>query len=259
MVPGSRAGDGLSLRDILDSRRAVDVHGVYVPPRRLRYCGVEFQDDAFYLESARKEAARLSAQLGFQRTTPILDLGCGTGRLATGILSGLGEAEHYRGVDVSRRAVRWCRRFISKGHPGFVFLHTDVRNERYNPEGEAILEGFRLPFAEGEFAVVYAYSVFSHMRDDDVRAYLREFHRVTSPQGRLFFTAFAEEGVPDVMENPPDYRMDWGGSPLHCVRYNRAFLAELVAASGFAVDRIDHGTETNGQSAVYASKRHAGA
>lgn len=195
--------------------------------------------------------------MGFRAATPILDLGCGTGRLATGILSGIGEAEHYRGVDVSRRAIRWCQRFIAKGHPGFVFLHTDVRNERYNPQGQLSAERFRLPFADGEFDIVYAYSVFSHMRDNDLRAYLSEFHRITSPRAHVFFTAFAEEDVADVMENPPNYRMDWGGSPLHCVRYNRAFLADLVATAGFVVDRIDHETETNGQSAVYASKARA--
>lgn len=254
MGPWPRTGDGTSLRDVLDARRATRVQGVYVPPRRFRYCGVEFQDDAFYLESARKEAARLSSEFGFARTTPILDLGCGTGRLATGILSSLGEAQHYRGVDVSLRAIRWCQRFITKGHPGFEFVHTDVRNARYNPEGRIGTEGLRLPFADGEFEVVYAYSVFSHMRDDDVRAYLREFHRVTTPRGRLFVTAFAEDGVPDVTENPPNYRLDWGGSPLHCVRYNRAFLTDLAGVAGFTVDRIDHETETNGQSAVYASK-----
>jgi len=202
---------------------------------------------------------RLTTRLGFRRDTPILDLGCGTGRLATGILTTIGHAEHYRGVDVSERAIRWCERFITRDHRGFVFLHTDVRHERYNPDGKNALEGFRFPFADAEFEIVYAYSVFSHMRDPDVRLYLDEVQRVTSPTGRLFFTAFAEEDVPDVMENPPNYRVDWGGTPLHCVRYNRKFLEGLVVMAGFGVDRFDYATETNGQSAVYASKRPAGA
>jgi len=250
-------GETLNVRDFIDSMRAVEYAGTPLPPHRLRSCGQRFQDNRFYLESAEREAKRLVETCGLQKATPILHIGCGTGRLATGILRFVGEADHYRGIDVSKRAIKWCHRFIAEAHPGFVFLRANVRNERYNPRGNPIGDGFRLPFRDSEFSLVYAYSVFSHMLAGDLRHYLIEIRRITSPHGKLFFSAFAEPDVPDVSVNPPGYHRDWGETPLHCVRYNRAFLVGLLSQAQFRLDRVDYETETDWQSAFYASKPKA--
>lgn len=243
-----------NLRDLLNARKAITHHGAVLPLPRFRFCGRDFQDDAFYLESAEREARRLVEHLGIERSTRILDLGCGTGRLATGLIRVLGGIEHYRGLDVSARSIWWCRRFITRSHPGFVFVHTDVRSERYNPRGRPIGGNFRLPFADSAFDIAYAYSVFSHMSVDDFRIHLREMGRILTPPGRAFFTAFAEEDVPDVSVNPPGYRRDWGGSPFHCVRYNRRYVSRILSDAGFSVGRFEYATETDGQSAFYVSK-----
>jgi len=81
---------------------------------------------------------------------------------------------------------------------------------------------------------------------------LRDFRRLLASNGRLFFTSFAEEGVPDLSINPKGYRREWSG-PLHCVRYRRGFLESLLESSGFKVDRFDYETETDGQSAFACS------
>ncbi len=184
----------------------------------------------------------------------ILDVGCGAGRLAIGLLSRFGAAQHYRGVDISKPSIDWCNAHIARRQPGFQFIRIDVHNPRYNLSNSTIDSTFHLPFAEHEFDIIYLYSVFSHMLADDVRVYLREFDRVLKPSGAIFLTGFIEENVPDVEENPPNYRMAWQGH-LHCVRYNKAFFETLLAAGGFGIDRFEYEQEANGQSGLYISRR----
>jgi hypothetical protein len=90
------------------------------------------------------------------------------------------------------------------------------------------------------------------METPDIRAYLGEFQRLLSDEGRVFLTAFLEDGVPDMEINPPNYGTfpgEWDGA-LHCVRYRRAFFEQMVGEAGLSVERFDHGSDTDGQSAV---------
>jgi SAM-dependent methyltransferase len=228
-------------------RDSVVWDGSTIPVRRLRFGGEHFARDEDFIRSAEREADRLVRDFGLAAESRLLDVGCGPGRLAVGILRRVGEIAVYRGVDVDSVAIRWCERHIARDHPSFRFELLDVANPRYNPRGGAAA---RLPFDDASFDVVYLYSVFSHMLDGDVRAYLREFGRLLAPGGRVFLTAFVEEGVAPVEENPPGYRRAWSG-PLHCVRYDREYFERLVAEAGLRVERFVHGEETDGQSAVY--------
>jgi len=228
--------------------------GAVLPAAHLRFCGPEFKDDGYFLASARAEAERLVARCGLEAGGRVLDIGCGPGRLAIGLLDRGMELEEFRGIDAHRPSIAWCSRHLGRRHPAYRFEHVDVRNPRYNPAGAAADGAVRLPLADARYDVVYLYSVFSHMLPQGVRGYLAEIGRVLAPGGALFFTGFMEEGVPEVSENPEGYRQNWSG-PLHCVRYDRAFLERMLAESGFTIARFDYGQETDGQSAVYARRR----
>ena len=228
--------------------------GKVLPPRELRLGGPSFSDDDRFLKTARDEARRLVTSLGLTSSSRVLDVGCGVGRLAIGILSEVGDVREYRGVDVDERAIQWCRQYVERDHPRFRFVYLDVGNPRYNPSGQALMPGFRFPFPDRAFEIIYLYSVFSHMLEGDARLYLAEFHRLLIPSGRLFFTAFAEDAVPAVTINPPGYRRAWSG-PLHCVRYQTGFLQSMVSESGLTIDRTEYATETDGQTAFYTVKK----
>ena len=234
-------------------RDYVDHVGVMLPPPRLRFCGPDFQDDAVFLASARAEAERLREHLGVGRRSRVLDFGCGAGRLAIGLLDRVGEVEAYRGVDVNGPTVRWCRGHIERRNPSFRFVHLDVANPRYNPRGRSAAGDRRLPFGDAEFDVAYLYSVFSHLEAADVEFYAGELGRLVEPGGRVFLTAFVEEGVPAVEVNPPGYRREWSG-PLHCVRYERSFLEGVLARGGLVLERMEQGVETDGQSGLYLTR-----
>lgn len=229
---------------------------VILPAKHLRFCGTKFRDDEYFLASAQAEANRLVEHFGLTVNSRVLDVGCGVGRLAIGILSRIGEIQHYRGVDVSKRSIQWCQRHITREHSSYQFIHIDVKNLRYNPSGKAIDVDFRLPFDDQElFDIIYLYAVFSNMTKEDVRSYLKEFQRLLAPSGKIFLTAFIEDGVPDMTINPRGYKgRNWKG-PLHCVRYKKDFFESLLAENGFGVNHFDYEKETDGQSALYISRR----
>ena len=245
--------DTFRLRSLLRRDRVVR-GGTVLPPRPLRLGGPSFSDDDRFLKTARDEARRLVTSLGLTSSSRVLDVGCGVGRLAIGILSEVGDVREYWGVDVDERAIQWCRQYVERDHPRFRFVYLDVGNPRYNPSGQALMPGFRFPFPDRAFEIIHLYSVFSHMLEGDARLYLAEFHRLLIPSGRLFFTAFAEDAVPAVTINPPGYRRAWSG-PLHCVRYETGFLQSMVSESGLTIDRTEYATETDGQTAFYAMKK----
>lgn len=235
---------------------AVRHDGQVLPAQHLRLCGQEFRDHAYFLRSARAEAGRLVAHCGLSTDSALLDVGCGFGRLAIGVLDRVGAIRDYRGVDVSAAAVAWCQRHLGRQHASFRFTRLDVRNDRYNPGGAEITRGFRLPFGDGTFDIAYAYSVFSHMELGDIERYLSELRRVLRPGGSAFVTLFVADDVPDVSINPASGALAWQG-PLHCVRFRRSLIEARIGDAGFTISQVADGVETDGQSGYYLQRTSA--
>lgn len=240
------------LRCILGKDHVVQ-QGLLLPLGNRRLCGPEFQDDEYYLASAKAEDARLRKWCGLSAESRVLDIGCGYGRLAIGILAAGSPVADYQGFDVSEPCIDWCNRHFSRMDPHFHFTHIDVRNSRYHPAGKEIGAGYRLPLADASVTIINLYSVFSHMTGDHVRSYLEEFRRILAPKGMVFLTAFVEENVPDEVVNPEGYRMAWRGK-LHCVRFSKSFFEGMLAANGLTIVKFDYETETDGQSGYYLQK-----
>lgn len=226
-----------------------------LPAKYWRFCGPEFSQDVYFFASAIAEARRLIDSMNLTSNSSVLDIGCGFGRLPIGLLKYVEDLRQYVGIDVSKKAIRWCQRFITPQQPNFQFIHIDVKNIRYNPRGNSIDTAFRLPFADQSFDIIYLYSVFSHMSLEDVRVYLQEFRRLLKLSGNIFLTTFIETDVPDFTVNPENYRSEKWQGPLHCVRFNKAFFTKLLAEYDFQIDRFDYEAEANGQSGVFISRK----
>jgi SAM-dependent methyltransferase len=229
----------------------VTVDGQEIPPASIRLGGHNFERDRDFLDCAIRDAQRLEEAIGVTSGSRVLDIGCGVGRLPIGLRAHFGTLTNYTGVDVDAGSIAWCKKHIVGDHVSFI--HLDLANDRYNPTGSAIDDHFRLPLPDSSFDAIHLYSVFSHMETSDVVAYLREFRRLLAPEGRVFLTAFVEGGVPDIAINPPGYGSfpgEWSGA-LHCVRFDRTFFEGLVHDAGLAIDRFDHASDTDGQSAIF--------
>jgi hypothetical protein len=86
-----------------------------------------------------------------------------------------------------------------------------------------------------------------------MRVYLKDFSRLLTNNGKLFFTTFVEKDVPNISINPENYRLNCSG-PLHIVRYQQDYLFSLLDACGYAVLDWTYSTEADGQSAIYLSQ-----
>lgn len=242
-----------AIRKTLLRKEYVKVSGSIIPSPDRRGCGPEFRDDNFYLKSAEGEANRLMNHLQCTQKSRVLDVGCGRGRLPIGILRVMGEID-YTGIDVDRRSIDWCKRYIERNHPCFQFKHLNLYNERYNKSGVRIDEDFHFEAGPRSVDIIYLLSVFSHTTERDMRAYLKDFSRILDDRGKIFFTTFVERDVPNVSINPESYRLKCYG-PLHIVRYNKDYLFSILNESGYSILSFTYGMEADGQSAIYLSKK----
>lgn len=222
--------------------------GLPLPPVPLRAGGVHFRANDDFVTAARAEARRLVDLAGLDEDSRVLDLGCGAGRLAIGIVAEVGPIRSYCGVDVGAPVMAWCARHLATRVPCLEFRRVDVRNERYNPTGVEMGHGYRLPVEDASVDIVHAYSLFSHMVAADVAAYLGEIRRVLAEGGRAVVTAFVEDDVAEQAINPAGYgARTWRGA-LHCVRFERRYFDALLADAGLRTVDFRHGGETDGQS-----------
>ena len=216
-----------------------------LPPGKYRMGGAHFKNDDAFIKTAVRDVKRLERLADLNENSRLLDWGCGAGRLAIGVREHYksGRIADYHGVDVQPDLIGWARENLTA--PGYRFTCVDVANERYNPAG---LPERTLASDPGSVDVFYAYSVFSHMNDEDTPAYLTLIGEALSPSGKAFVTCFVEEGVPEWEENPEGYGpLEWKGR-LHCTRFDRRHFESHVTAAKMSVDRFVYGRETDGQS-----------
>jgi cyclopropane fatty-acyl-phospholipid synthase-like methyltransferase len=243
------------IKKIRSKNGYVKISGSIIPSPDLRWCGPEFKDDHYYLKSAEGEANRLVEHFKCTSESRVLDIGCGQGRLPIGILRKIGPV-NYTGIDVDSRSIDWCKEFIEKSNTLFKFKHLDLHNERYNKNGIKADDQFSFDLEPKSVDIIYLYSVFSHTTEEDFRAYLKDFSRILDDNGKIFFTTFVEEDVPDFSINPENYELKCSG-PLHIVRYKKDYLFSILEKHGFSIMNFTHKNETNGQSGIYLTKNNS--
>lgn len=224
-----------------------------IPGKHLRLNGIAFKDRDFYIQSAEAEAQRAINQFGCSNESQILDIGCGRGRFAIGLLRLLGPVE-YIGLDVQLPLIQWCQKHIESRNPSYRFKHLDIASERYHKNGKPIDNNFKFNIEDKSIDLIYLWGVFTNMAPYVMEVYLNDMKRMLAPNGKVFFTAFVEENVPDVSINPEGYIFEKYNSPLLVVRYEKDHIFSLISAAGLAIDKFNHGTEFLGQSSFYLSK-----
>ena len=185
----------------------------YVPPFEL------FNARADYAEVARKMFGLLLDQTGLQPHERVLDVGCGTGRIAVPLTAHLDERGSYEGFDNSGERIDWCNERIAPLHPNFRFQAVDVFSSLYHRTGSIKPEEFSFPYPDDDFDVVFLFSVFTHIRGAGVERYLREIARVLRPGGRSMITWFLlNDESKRSLEQQADTRSDPASNA-----YNAAF------------------------------------
>jgi SAM-dependent methyltransferase len=115
-------------------------------------------------------------QYGLQPNDYVIDVGCGSGRLAKPLSAYLHGP--YLGIDVVRKLVDHARALVDR--PDWRFETTG---------------GIKIPERDDAADMVCFFSVFTHVLHEQSYTYLREARRVPKPGGRAVFS-FLEFAVP---------------------------------------------------------------
>ena len=119
----------------------------------------------------------------------MLDIGSGIGRTAIALTKTLDETGSYEGFDAVEKGVDWCNKKLKSIFPNFNFKYIPLRNSLYN-KSKTDSATFSFPYEENTFNSVFLFSVFTHMKIDEIQNYLIEINRVLLPGGKCLATFF---------------------------------------------------------------------
>jgi SAM-dependent methyltransferase len=121
------------------------------------------------------------------KNSVVLEIGCGLGRIAFPLryvmLNG-----YYEGFEICRNKVDFLKENFQSAYPNFNFTWANIKNTHYNPDGSIEAGDYCFPYADNQFDVVYAASVFTHMVPDNTANYFKESARVLKQNGRCVFS-----------------------------------------------------------------------
>jgi SAM-dependent methyltransferase len=166
-----------------------------------------------------------SAGLQSLEDVGVLDVGCGVRFTAT-IINRRIPIKSYTGLEVDRSIVDFLRDNVERHDPRFRFVCWDVANAMYNPAGADLSTQAHLPVA-GEFDLVWLFSVFTHLCPADSLALLRLIRKKIRPAGKLFFSAFIDDGLDGFEDRIKD-------QPLVNAYYGN--MRSLVGTAGWKID-----------------------
>jgi SAM-dependent methyltransferase len=164
----------------------------------------------------------------------VFDFGCGCGRVARQLLLQEPRPQRYVGIDIHRGMVLWCRENLTPLDPAFEFHHHDVFAAGLNPTGRHRV--LPLPAGDGAFTLLQAYSIFTHLVEDQAVHYLREAARVLRSDGYLHSTWFLfEKRYFPMMQDFQNALFINDVDPTNAVIFDRDWLVEATRAAGLVV------------------------
>lgn len=243
----ARASHAISLRAADVTDRLLGRADRFTPPRRLRgYVG-----DSDFRATGEEFAGHFRDLGGLAPGHRVLEIGCGIGRMARALVPVLRPPGSYDGFDIVREGIDWCRAHYVDTPVPFRFVHADLRNSAYNPDGAERAADYRFPFADGAFDFVFATSLFTHVLADAADHYLAEAARVLAPGGRLFTTWLLLSDARRATPPPPFRRLGdtvLPGAvadpevPEDAVAYDEWWVRETLEVHGFDAVGIHTGT-----------------
>lgn len=191
---------------------------------------------------------------GLSPDDSVLDVGCGVGRMAIPLTRFLSTKGQYRGFDVVKPGIDWCRERITSRYPNFQFEAIDIYNKTYNPTGKLTASIFDFPYQDQQFDLIFLTSVFTHMLPRDLEHYLNEIVRVLKPGKLCLITYFLLNKESCQLTSSGcsqmNFKYDAGGCltinqtvPESAVAYDEAYINDLYIRAGLTVVKpIRYGT-----------------
>ncbi|CAM3951038.1 glycosyltransferase [Smaragdicoccus niigatensis] len=183
----------------------------------------------------------------------ILDIGCGSGRIAIPLTAYLNDRGSYTGFDIVPSAIDWCRETITPEYPKFQFDVADVRNTFYNPDGPVSAAEYTFPYDDHSFDFAFLTSVFTHVLPAEFERYVAEISRTLRPGGRCLATFFLENeeanelisGGKSTLSFPfhrDGFRTISAEHPEFAIMFPQQYVLEVLARNGLAVSAFYFGS-----------------
>lgn len=152
---------------------------------------------------------KLLTDLGLTPDSKLLDVGCGTGLLATAAESFLTDRGLYYGTDLAKEAVEFCRGRYRR--PNFHFVRNGMTT---------------IPIDGIQFDAAAYYSVFTHTYPDETALLMAETKRLLAPGGFVFADLFTSPLVQRHAGN------------RYAVEVNRDLVLRLIELAGFKAELV---------------------
>ena len=181
----------------------------------------------------------------------VLDVGCGTGRMAVPLMNYLDQKGSYEGFDIDSACIDWCKKNISPKCPTFNFQRADIYNKLYNPGGKYKAREYKFPYIDESFDFVFLTSVFTHLLPEDMENYLAEIARVLKRDGACLITFFLanEESLSliqsgqsslNFLKQSEKYLVVNVDRPEDAVAYDEPFVLNLYEKYGLKIKQPLH-------------------
>jgi len=167
----------------------------------------------------------------------VLDFGCGCGRLARQMMQQNPRPRNYVGIDLHKGMVRWDRENLQPRVEGFEFQHHNVYHRRLNPHAAAVVAAF--PVEDHRVSLLVAWSVFTHLIQDQCEYYLREAARVLRPTGVMNSTWFLfDKSAFPMMQDFQNVLFINDVDPTNATIFDRKWLVQLTSALGLTIRSV---------------------
>ncbi len=184
-----------------------------------------------------------TGHLVFQNLLPeyyrsVFDFGCGCGRIARQLIQQSPRPERYLGIDLHRGMIRWCQKHLQAVIPSFEFVHHDVFNLGFNPGAD---KPSVLPFPAPDhgFTLVNAWSVFTHVSEEQAGFYMRECSRVLAKNGIFQSTWFLfDKSDFPMMQDFQNALFINDVDPSNAVIFDHRWLWRLVREAGMTIFNV---------------------
>jgi SAM-dependent methyltransferase len=222
-----------------------------IPPANLIVLAAGVEDVAWFLEAGKRGADSIrdlldKNGLSMQEVSPILDFGCGCGRVLRHWAAL--ERVELHGTDYNPRLARWCDVELP-----FARVKT---NE---------LQG-KLDYGDGQFGLVYALSVFTHLSELMQSFWIEELSRIVRPGGYLLITVHGEPYFETLLsEEQTRFRRgelvvrseEQAGSNVCAVFHPESYVRETLARDLDVVDFWPEGARGNPRQDAYLLRKPA--
>ncbi len=191
--------------------------------------------------------AYLKLLAGLKNGARVWDIGCGCGLLELALESACWRGTVI-GTDIHGPSVAWAQKHITPRYPSSRFVHSNIYNSAYWPQGTQDAGSWLSEFSEKDFDIIVAKSFFTHLLPEELDIYLNAVSDKLVTGGRALLTFFMLDGETEermqagksafTFQSPADgavYAVRRLSAPTAAVAYREEYLRDRFHRAGLAV------------------------